>query len=441
MLAFQLISDTVPVHLRPAVRALISRRPSFDRTVSGRCLVTGRVGRIARLHPPLKRVPEGQSSGTSLVSFNASAFSSHGLSQGDNAPISEDASVAYTAALNQMLESTDTRRYRSGVRLGENAVLLVWTESESPFADDLVSTLDPPFSQTRRGADRTRKRRVVAAPSAQGSVELLVEAPWRRLTMPAANDDVALFGVVLSGNAARAMVRASFSSTIADAKAHVGRWFRALALDRSGAEEVPTIPMIVRALEPPGGGLPTDLSSRLTMAAVLGRALPAQLLRHALLRFQRDDGDFLSFSRAAVIKACLVNLATPRLKETDVSLDEGLKDQSYLLGRLFATLERAQENALPGLNATIRDRYFTAASTSPGMTFPRLLRLAQHHVSKAEAEHRGFRIARMIQEIVAALPVTRFPPLLSLADQGVFAIGYYQQRQAFFAKRAAKENL
>jgi CRISPR-associated protein Csd1 len=198
--------------------------------------------------------------------------------------------------------------------------------------------------------------------------------------------------------------------------------------------------MILSALAPPGNGeLPPSLSSRLTMAAVRGRGLPTELLRHALLRFRREDRWYLAFPRAAVIKACLVHLSPPRLKETDVSLDEQINDQAYLLGRLFAALEKAQENALPGLNATIRDRYFTAASTSPGTVFPRLLRLAQHHVSKAKSENKGTWIERRIQDIVSALPAERFPALLSLADQGMFAIGYYHQRDAFFTKKDAKE--
>jgi CRISPR-associated protein Csd1 len=342
-----------------------------------------------------------------------------------------------------MLGGTDTRPYRSGIRLGGSAVFLTWTDVDSPFADQLVETLDPPFAPKDETAGKPRKRRsLVAASSAEGSVKLVVEAPWKRLTAPAPDDSqIGLFGVVLSGNAARAVVRAAFSTTVVAVKGHVRRWFGSLSLRRSGTDESPTIPMILKALDPPGNSeLPPSLSSRLTMAAVLGRALPAELLRHGLLRFRRDDRGYLAFSRAAVIKACLVNLSPPRLKETDVSLDEQIKDQAYLLGRLFAALERAQENALPGLNATIRDRYFTAASTSPGTVLPRLLRLAQHHVSKAQAANRDFGIERKIQEIVTALPAKRFPALLSLADQGMFAIGYYHQRDAFFAKKdAAKE--
>lgn len=443
LIAFQLTSDNEPVHQRPNVRAAIGRGGRPDGT-GARCLITGRYGVIARLHPSLKRVPDGQSSGTSLVSFNGPAFTSHGLSQGDNAPVSEEAAVAYATALNFMLDGTDTRPYRCGIRLGKSAVLLLWTDRDSPFADELVAALDPPFTPKEESVAQPRKRRsTVAASAVEGSMELLVESPWKRVTAPAPDDNqIGLFGVVLSGNAARAVVRDAFSTTVVDVKRHVRQWFDGLALRRHGMEESPTIPMIVRALDPPGNGeLPPSLSSRLTMAALRGHALPVELLRHALLRFRRDDQAYLAFSRAAVIKACLVNLSPPRLKEIDVSLDEQNNDQAYLLGRLFASLERAQEMALPGLNATIRDRYFTAASTSPGVVFPRLLKLAQHHISKAKAEGKGYWIERQVQAIVNALPATRFPALFSLADQGMFAIGYYHQRDAFFTKKDPKETV
>lgn len=439
LVGFQVQGEALLVHQSSHIRAAIAKGgPQLGET-GARCLVTGRTGPIARLHPSLKRVPDGQSSGTSLVSFNGDAFSSHGLGQGDNAPISESAAVAYVAALNFMLEETDTRRYRHGIRLGNSAVLVLWTDSDSPFVDEIVAMLEPPFAQEKKASIPTKKRRSLVRDSVrgEGSIELVVEAPWKRTFAPTADDDPAqVFGVILSGNAARAVVREAFSSTIADTKASVGSWFRALSLRRGGGEESPTIPMILKSLDPQGNSqLPPSVSSRLASSALRGKPLPAELLRHALLRFRRHDAVNLTFSRAAVIKACLVTMSPPRIKETAVSLDEHITDQAYLLGRLFAALEKAQENALPGLNATIRDRYFSAASTAPGSVFPRLLKLAQHHVSKAEAEGKGYGIARIIQGIVAALPAKPFPALFALPDQGMFAIGYYHQRDAFFTKK------
>ena len=117
-----------------------------------------------------------------------------------------------------------------------------------------------------------------------------------------------------------------------------------------------------------------------------------------------------------------------------MSLDEKNTNRGYRLGRLFAVLERVQQDANPGLNATIRDRYFGAASATPRAVFPQLLRLAQHHVAKATY---GGGSDRLIEAIVSDLD--DFPTHLSLKDQGLFILGYYHQRQAFYKKVETKE--
>lgn len=117
-------------------------------------------------------------------------------------------------------------------------------------------------------------------------------------------------------------------------------------------------------------------------------------------------------------------------------LDVERSEDSYHLGRLFACLERAQEDALPGLNATIKDRYFGAASATPATVFPRLVRLSQHHLAKLDG---GKKVVaeRRIQEVIGR--VNAFPRHLGLVDQGLFAIGYYHQRQDFFTKKPKAE--
>jgi CRISPR-associated protein Csd1 len=111
-------------------------------------------------------------------------------------------------------------------------------------------------------------------------------------------------------------------------------------------------------------------------------------------------------------------------------MDTASKSVPYRLGRLFSTLEKLQEEALPGTNATIRDRFFGAASATPVTVFPRLIRGAQPHVGKAR---RGVFFEKLIQEIVG--PITRFPSHLNLEEQGLFTLGYYHQRQDFFTKK------
>ena len=115
-------------------------------------------------------------------------------------------------------------------------------------------------------------------------------------------------------------------------------------------------------------------------------------------------------------------------------LDTNQTDPAYLLGRLFAGLEKTQEDALTGINATIRDRFYSSASATPASVFPRLLRTYQHHLAKLNG---GAKVNRekLVQEIMATIHSNGFPAQLNLKSQGVFAIGYYHQRKDFFTKK------
>ena len=113
-------------------------------------------------------------------------------------------------------------------------------------------------------------------------------------------------------------------------------------------------------------------------------------------------------------------------------LDLTNMNTAYRLGRLFASLEKAQEEANARINATIRDRYYGAASSTPVAVFPTLLRLKNHHVAKLENKGRATNFEKLFGEIIDG--IKSFPAHLSLADQGRFALGYYHQRQAFFTK-------
>ena len=119
-----------------------------------------------------------------------------------------------------------------------------------------------------------------------------------------------------------------------------------------------------------------------------------------------------------------------------MSLDTSNANPGYLLGRLFAVLERAQELASPGINATIRDRFYGAASSTPVSVFAHLMKLKNHHISKIDNRGAAVNLERQIAEIMSKLDAAgAFPPHLSLDDQGRFAVGYYHQRQDFFAKK------
>ena len=176
------------------------------------------------------------------------------------------------------------------------------------------------------------------------------------------------------------------------------------------------------------------------MRAILeGLPYPDSILQAAIRRIKAERE--IPFVRAALIKACINRQARfrkqPHQEELTMSLDCDNPSIGYRLGRLFATLEKIQEEASPGINATIRDRYYAAASSSPVTVFSRLVALQQHHLSKLETPGRRIYFNGLIGEIASEL--SDFPAHLNLNEQGRFAIGYYHQRQDFFTKKEKQD--
>ena len=168
---------------------------------------------------------------------------------------------------------------------------------------------------------------------------------------------------------------------------------------------------------------------------------PATLLQSVLRRIRSDTEQRVKPVRAALIKAYLnrrIRAQSLNEKELTVGLDKEQTSQAYHLGRLFAALEKIQEEANPGLNATIRERYYGAACGSPVTVFPTLMRLKNHHLAKLENKGRVVNLERIIGEIVGHFD--DFPAHLDLYEQGKFAVGYYHQRQDFFSSKEGKDS-
>ncbi|WP_141617055.1 type I-C CRISPR-associated protein Cas8c/Csd1 [Myxococcus sp. AB036A] len=422
MLAFVVGEATTPVHQNPAIRACWERRAGAQRALGRRalCLVTGREGVVAVTHPKLKNVPEAQPSGASLVSFNAPAFSSHGLEQGENAPISQEASLGYVLALNDMLRRTEQRRFRQGIQLAAGSVMVFWTRASPSEESFLLSLLDPTEDDLKR----------------------FVESPLKGVERGEL-DDRAFYAVTLAGNAGRVAVRDWFESRVGEVKRNIRRYFDDLRMGDAPAGPLPVYRLLKAVEAPSGRGLTPDIAARMLGAALRGQPFPRQLLVAALdrLRLPPADGGVEREQlrlRVALIKAYLLrdrNRGSTPLEVT-VSLDKDNPSQPYVLGRLFAVLERLQGVALKDLNATIRDRYFGAASRNPVTVFPRLIQLSVHHASKAGENGRW--LERTKGEVMALLPSKDpFPPVFQPEQQGLFAVGYYHQREAFFTKREA----
>lgn len=393
----------------------------------GQCLITGKYAPIERTHPNISGVPGAQSSGAALVSFNAPAFCSYGHEQGDNAPVSKYAAFAYTTALNRLLADRNHCKH-----VGDTTILC-WAENAEPVYQDAMSMF------------------LFGADEAAGIQESDVQAALKRLsagqTVPFLEKELSpdqhFYLLGLAPNAARLSVRFFLRDTFGSFAQNLQKHAEEMEIDCSEKEKFRTLPIwaVVNETTRTVPGQPAkpspQLAGDLLRAVLTGGRYPATLLNGVTLRIRAEQN--VTRGRAAVIKAYyLRNYPTELNKEVyTVSLNE-TTNVPYLLGRLFSVLEAVQKAANPGINTTIKDRYFNAACATPGISFPTLLRLSQKHLRKLN-DGLATHYDKQITELMAQLPESGFPARLSLPDQGKFTIGYYHQTQKRYVKKNEEE--
>ncbi len=392
---------------------------SAEAEAQGQCLVTGEMTALARLHPAIKGVWGAQSSGANLVSFNLDAFTSYGKDQSYNAPVGDGAAFAYTTALNRLLAKGSRQRLQIG-----DASVVFWSENRSPVEDWFGFALRADQAEDEALNQEVREY-VKAAKAGRRPPKIDPQNPFYILG--------------LSPNASRISVRFWWPSTVGEITDRLGQHFQDLEIVRQydNQPEDPPLWMVLNetAAQHKTENVPPQLAGEVAQAVFSGRPYPRSLLVALVSRARADKQ--VGYVRAAFIKAYLSRAYrliesyrhNPKSMEVTVSLDTQSINPAYRLGRLFAVLEDLQRSALPGLSATIRDKYLSSASSAPRATFPQLLRLAQAHIKKSQW---GGRYDRDIGQVLEG--VTDFPTTLDLEEQGLFFLGYYHQK----AHRPAK---
>lgn len=424
VMTFRLHGDVELVCQRPVMVAATTLTTG-DATPDGICLVSGNAAAIERLHPAIKGVWGAQTSGANIVSFNLDAFNSYGKAQGANAPLGKPAVFAYTTALNHLL----TRDSRQRIQVGD-ASTVFWAEQPHDLETALLDLFgEPPKDDPNRGTDALK----VLYQAAQSGKFTRGEADTR-------------FHVLgLAPNAARIAIRFWETAPAHELAQRIARHFDDIKIAHAPHDpEHLSLFRLLTALAVQGkaDNIPPNLGGEVMRAILEDLPYPRPLLTLAVQRCRAEQKP--TYARAAAIKASLNRLirranstASNPEKEFQIMLDPTNTHPAYRLGRLFATLEKIQEEASPGLNATIRDRYYGAASSTPVAVFTTLLRLHNHHLGKL-SKGRAVQMERLVGEIMGGLD--DFPRILALPDQGRFALGYYHQRQAFFTKSESTDN-
>ena len=413
------------LHERAAAREVWERHLAGKADSRRVCLVTGTRTTTTRLHPKIKGVYGAQSSGASLVSFNLDAFCSYGMAQGDNAPVSESATFGYTTALNALLARDSGRR----VRIGDMTTVF-WAEATggeataSACEDLLAALLEPPPPTDAAASARLA-----------GALTALAEGRQLSTAHPNLDERTRCFVLGLSPNAARVSVRIWHEDSIGALARRVAEHWQDLRIEPWPWKAMPSVwqLLLLTAAQGKSEHVPATLGGALMRAIFTGSRYPRSLLAAVVARMRADKD--IAAGRVAVCKACLArdHRLDAEEEETPMSLDRANDSPAYLLGRLFAVYEGVQRAALgSNINATIKNRYFGAASAAPALVFPLLERGSAAHLTSLRNSGKGGLAHWFDREIDAILSgmSAAFPRSLRLEDQGRFAIGFHHQRGA-----------
>ncbi|WP_061232989.1 type I-C CRISPR-associated protein Cas8c/Csd1 [Leptospira noguchii] len=405
----------------------IAQNVSDDEAEKGICLVSGKMSPIERLHSKLG-LTGANTSGANLVSFNLDAFESYGKKQGSNAPTSKYANFAYGTSISS-LTSKDSRQK---ILIG-NTTMMFWSETKNELEDEFSFLLKPSDEDQKKDIKREQESR-----NNQTIKEHFV-SPFTGKLQHLLNDGTKFFILGLAPNAARISVRFWYPSTVGEISKNINQHFTDLKL------EIPNIEfgfiglnriLSSTAIQGKMENVNPSLSGKLVTSIISGSEYPRTLLSSILIRLKAEKE--ISFVRVSVLKAILNRKGRfekfKNYKELTISMDEENTNVAYRLGRLFAVMERLQERVNPGINATIRDRYFSSASSRPATVFPVLFNLSMHHASKSGS----IWFEKLKGEILAPLS-GNIPNTFSLEEQGLFAVGYYHQRNALFKKKEEGE--
>jgi CRISPR-associated protein Csd1 len=414
--------DNVYIHDRPAARELWARR-SAENDKKAVCLISGENAPVARLHPAIKGVWDAQSSGASIVSFNLDAFTSYGHEQGDNAPVSEAAAFAYTTALNRFLERDSGHRIQIG-----DASTVFWADAGDPKASEEAEDIFAGLIgvDDEKVANRSVKDTLEKIRAGRAVADIVSDLP----------KCVRFFILGLAPNASRLSIRFYLEDEFGTIARRYLEHVERLRIEPPPREMAPSMwrMLIETAVLRKSENIQPNLAGDWLRSILSGTPYPLTLLSTVIMRLRADRD--VNAMRVAILKSVLMRNFR---MEVPVALDPTCTDQGYLLGRLFALYERVQTAALGyDVNATIKDKYYGAASAQPRKVFHLLESGSANHLSKIGKQKPGLKVS-LEKQIAAIMDLMEpgkdpFPASLPDKSQALFGLGYYHQRNEFFRK-------
>lgn len=387
--------------------------------------ISGERTSIARIHNKIKGVYGGLATGSVLVGFNNPSENSYGNEQSYNSNISETAMNKYTEALNYLLNSD-----RHKVLLDDMTVVF-WAMDTGEACENLL--MDILFGQSdKMKAEQTERMLAKLFQDAKkGTVS------GGRLSLDSIDENVDFYMIGLKPNSSRLSLKFLVRRKYADILWNIAKFQKDLQMGKEfHTISIMRIKRELLSQKSKNEKVNPALLSSLMESMINGTRLPVSLLENVLRRVKADPGDQkVNAVRAGIIKAW-INRASKK-EELKVALDRENYRPAYLCGRLFAVLEKIQQEASGNnLNRTIKDGYFASASARPSVVFPKLIRLSQYHSNKVKSP---VYFNKLTGEIIGHLD-GGFPDTLFLKEQGEFVVGYYQQYQSFFEKKNKEED-
>lgn len=467
-LAFLILGESSRLHEKEDVVAAViaafeARRHKKKVWAQKRCSICGTTDSpiLDEPHGMIKRVPDGQTAGSALVSYNEKAFESYGLKGNENSSICSACARNYVEGLNYLLgngvmcqpeKGNPYFQYSNRKNLASDTAMVYWTRSRTPVPE--LELLENAAERQMDICSLIRATAPLLATAHDEDMTLLLDSPHRGITTTLDSVDADRFyACILSGAAARIAIRSWLETTASAMKRNIAAWFCGTAIMERNfdSKEMALRFFSLRELagacgthrkKEQGASTRYELdkddpfigraATMLWNYALLGKVPPLTLLDRVVRRIKTEEGR-VTAARAALLRLILntsTQWQTTGARPMHTQLDQENITIAYVAGRIFAMLESIQSAALGNeLNAPIRDRFFSFAATNPAPAFGRLLKLSQNHLGKLRNEKPG--LAVTLDKKLAELfcKIKEFPPTFSLEEQGQFAIGYYHQRQ------------